>query len=128
MTVTLTGPNFYLLKRRLDELTSKFVKEHGELALERIDAEEAETQAILDAVQSLPFLASRKMVVVRNIGANKAASGQIEQILDSAGDSTDVIFYEPSPDKRTAYFKVLKAKTRSEERRVGKECRSRWSP
>lgn len=113
--ITLTGSNFYLLKKRLDELTAKFVKEHGELALERIDAEEAESQAILDAAQSLPFLASRKMVVIRNIGANKAASGQIEQIIDSAGDSTDLIFYEPSPDKRTAYFKVLKDQTQLEE-------------
>ena len=28
----------------------------------------------------------------------------------------------------TSYSKDLKAKKRSEERRVGKECRSRWSP
>lgn len=115
MIVTLTGSNFYLLKRRLDELTGGFMKKHGELSLERIDAEETEPQAILDAAQSLPFLASRKMVVVRNLGANKAASGQIEQIIGSAGDSTDLVFYEPSPDKRSSYFKVLKAKTQLEE-------------
>jgi len=115
MIITLTGSNFYLLKRRLDELTNGFVKEHGELALERIDAEEAEPATILEAVQSLPFLASRKMVVLRSLGANKTASGQIEQIIDAAGDTTDLIFYEPSPDKRTAYFKVLKSKTQLEE-------------
>jgi DNA polymerase-3 subunit delta len=115
MKVTLTGSNFYMLKKRMDELVSSFVKEHGELALERIDADEAEPQAVLDAVQSLPFLASRKMVVVRGLGNNKAASGQIEQIIDSAGDSTDIIFYEPDPDKRTSYFKVLKSQTQLEE-------------
>jgi DNA polymerase-3 subunit delta len=115
MIITLTGSNFYLLKRRLDELVDKFVAEYGELALERIDAEEAEPQAVLDAVQSLPFLASRKLVVVRSLGANKAASGQIEQIIDSAGGTTDIIFYEPAPDKRTAYFKVLKSRTQLEE-------------
>lgn len=115
MIVTLTGSNFYLLKRRLNELTDGFVKEHGELALERIDAEEAEAQTVMDAVQSLPFLAARKMVVVRGLGSNKSASGQIEQIIDSAGDSTDIVFYEPSPDKRSSYFKVLKSKTQLEE-------------
>ena len=115
MLITLMGSNFYLLKRRLDEVTGKFVKEHGELALERIDAEEAEPQAVLDAVQSLPFLAARKMVVVRGLGANKSASGQIEQIIGSAGDSTDIVFYEPSPDKRSSYFRVLKSKTQLEE-------------
>ncbi|HET7529011.1 MAG TPA: DNA polymerase III subunit delta [Candidatus Saccharimonadales bacterium] len=115
MVITLTGSNYYLLKRRLDELVAGFVEEHGELALERIDAEDARPRAVLDAVQSLPFLASRKMVVVRGAGANKEISGQIEQIIDSAGDSTDVIIYEPAADKRSSYFKVLKSKTQLEE-------------
>jgi DNA polymerase-3 subunit delta len=115
MIVTLTGNNYYLLKKRLDELAGKFVKEHGELALEKIDAEEAESQAIMDAIQSLPFLASRKMVIVRNGSLNKQLSGQIEQIINSAGGGVDLIFHEANPDKRTAYFKVLKAKTQLEE-------------
>lgn len=115
MVITLSGGNFYSLKRRLDELIGEFIKEHGELALERIDAEEAEPQAVLDAVQSLPLLASRKMVLVRGGAANKEISGQIEQIIDSAGDTTDVIFYEPAIDKRGVYFKVLKSRTQLEE-------------
>ena len=31
-------------------------------------------------------------------------------------------------DNETSESLVVKAATRSEERRVGKECRSRWSP
>jgi DNA polymerase-3 subunit delta len=115
MIITLTGSNYYLIKRRLDEIVDKFTAEYGELALERLDAEEAEPAAVLEAVQSLPFLASRKLVVVRNLSANKAAAEQIEQIIDSAGDGTDIVFYEPSPDKRTAVYKVLKSKTQLEE-------------
>jgi DNA polymerase-3 subunit delta len=115
MVITLTGSNFYLLKKRLDELAGEFIAEYGELALQRIDAEQTEPAAILEAVQSLPFLASRKMVVVRNGSANKSISGQIEQIIDSAGDTTDIVFYEPSPDKRSTYFKVLKTKTTLQE-------------
>src|SRR5665213_3463850 len=97
MVITLTGSNFYSLKRRLDELMNKFMEEHDELALERIDAEEGEPGAVLEAVQSLPFLASRKMIVVRGAGSDKDISGQIEQIIDSAGNTTDLIFYEPAP-------------------------------
>jgi DNA polymerase-3 subunit delta len=115
MITTLSGSNYYLLKKRLDEIVSKFVAKHGEFALERIDAEETEPQAILEAVQNMPFLATRKLVVVRNLGSNKAASGQIEQIISSAGDSTELIFYEPSPDKRSSYYKLLKSKTQFEE-------------
>ncbi|MBX4197244.1 DNA polymerase III subunit delta, partial [Candidatus Saccharibacteria bacterium] len=115
MITTLTGNNFYLLKRRLNKLVGEFVKKHGELALEKIDAEEVEPQAVLDAVQSLPFLSSRKLVLLRSAGSNKTLSGQIEQIIGSAGNTTDLIFYEPAPDKRTVYFKVLKSKTQLEE-------------
>lgn len=115
MVIALTGSNFYLLKRRLDELASEFVGRYGELALEGIDAEEADSRVVLDAVQSLPFLASRKMVIVRRAGVNKNISGQIEQIINSAGDSTDLILYEPDLDKRSAYYKVLKSKSQLEE-------------
>lgn len=115
MVITITGHNFYLMKRRLDELVGKFKDKYGELAVEKIDAEEADGQVVLDAVQSLPFLAPRKMVVVRGASSNPVLSGQIEQILSSSGNTTDVIFYELAPDKRTAIFKVLKAKTQLEE-------------
>lgn len=115
MVISLVGSNSFALRKRLDELVSKFVGEHGELALERIDAEEVEAQAIIDALQNLPFLATRKMVVVRGLGQNKQAAEQIEQIIDAAHGDTDLIIYEPVTDKRTAYFKTLKAKTQLEE-------------
>ncbi len=115
MITAITGNNFYQIKKRLDELTGQFVKDHGELALERVDAQDADPAAVLDAVQSLPFLATRKMIVVRGAGTNKDLSGQIEQIIDSAGDSVDLIFHEPSIDKRSSYFKVLKSRAQLEE-------------
>jgi DNA polymerase-3 subunit delta len=115
MIVTLTGNNSFGLRRRLGELTSKFVTEYGQLALERVEAENVDTQAIIEAVQSLPFLAARKMVVLRDLSANKPAAETIEQIISSTGETTELIIYEPNPDKRTSYFKVLKSKTQLEE-------------
>jgi len=115
MITTLTGNNTFALRQRLNELTGTFVSKYGDLALERLDAEEADAQDIIDALQSLPFLAPKKLVVIRSGGANKQLAEQIEQIISSISDSTDVIFHEPQIDKRTAYFKVLKAKTQFEE-------------
>ena len=115
MIATLTGNNSFALKSRLDELTDSFVSKYGDLALERFDAEETDAQDIIDSLQSLPFLAPKKLVVIRSGGANKQLEDQIEQIISSIGDSADVIFHEPQIDKRTAYFKVLKIKTEFEE-------------
>ena len=47
----------------------------------------------------------------------------------SPGDSNDPVVTKSYVDKRGAFAPLhLSALTRSEERRVGKECRSRWSP
>jgi DNA polymerase-3 subunit delta len=115
MVIALTGSNAFALNKRLGKLVHDFVKEHGDLALERIDAEEAEAQAILDSLQNLPFLASKKMVVVRGMSQNKQAAEMIEQILSAAGKETDLILHEPVVDKRTSYFKTLKSKAQLEE-------------
>lgn len=115
MIITLAGNNSFLLRQRLDELTSEFVKKYGDLALEKFDGEEDEVRTITEGLESLPFLAQKKLVVVRNGGFNKEFAEQIEQIISSIGESTDVVFYEPQIDKRTAYFKALKTKTQFEE-------------
>jgi DNA polymerase-3 subunit delta len=115
MIITLTGPNRFLVKRRLDELVAGFLQQENELALERIDGAEADAQAIFEAVQGLPFLAAKKMVIIRQLSANKSAADKIEQIISTVEPTTDVIFHEPEPDKRTSFYKCLKAKTQLEE-------------
>lgn len=115
MIVALSGNNTLAIQSRLRDLVSDFVKEHGELAIERLDGEEIDDQAVIDAVQSLPFLATKKLVIVRGLGANKAAADKIEQIISSVTDSCDLIFYEPVTDKRTVFYKTLKARTQFEE-------------
>jgi DNA polymerase-3 subunit delta len=115
MIITLTGKNDFLLQRRYDELTSEFLAAEGDLALERIDAAETSLNDITDAVASVPFLASRKMVVVKELSANKQAADNIEQIISATSPTTELVIVESSPDKRTAYFKNLKSDTQLEE-------------
>lgn len=103
------------LRRRLDELVSKFVSNYGDLALEKIDASDSDFDAILDSVLSLPFLAAKKMVVIREPATNKEVAENIEQLISSVGESTELILYEPEPDKRTTYFKALQKHTKIEQ-------------
>lgn len=127
MIITLAGENSFALRRRLNELVSKFVAEHGELALEKFDAEEAEAGSIIEAIQALPFLAARKMVIVRSGSANNGLAEHIEQTISSVPESTELIFYEPYVDRRTAYFKVLKKQTQFEEfNQLDKNALAKW--
>lgn len=107
MITAIAGPNIYMARRKLAELTKKFVETNGQLALERFDGEELEAQTLIDAVQAVPFLANQKMVLVRELGTNKALAEQAEKIISSTAQTTELILYEPSIDKRTAYYKLL---------------------
>ena len=115
MIVTLAGSNSFALRRRLDELTAEFVKNHGELALERFDAEETEPPTVMDAILALPFLAKAKMVVVRSASKSSELAELIEQNMSSIPQTTNLVLYEPLTDKRTTFYKFLKTRTQFEQ-------------
>src|SRR2546426_10670509 len=52
-----------------------------------------------------------------------ARAGEVKSSLASISKARDLVDYQPGVD-----FDEGLRRTRSEERRVGKECRSRWSP
>lgn len=111
MIITLCGDNGYGLGQELKKLVASFVAEHGDLALERVDCEESDLGKIREAVTGLPFLASKKMVVLRAPSANKQFVEQAEQILEQVPETNDLVLVEPKLDKRTAYYKFLKKQT-----------------
>lgn len=111
MIVTLAGANSFLLKSKQDQLVLDFLKEHGDMGLERIDGEEAEYDRIRESLESLPFLATKKMVILRAPSANKEFVEKAEKLLLEVPESTDVIILEPKLDKRSSYYKFLKKST-----------------
>lgn len=108
MLVTLTGSNSYLLRRELRRLVDAFVAEHTDMGLERLDGEEASYDRMREALESLPFLASKKLVVLNAPSANKEFLEKAVDLLKDVLETTDVVIVEPKPDKRTSYYKFLK--------------------
>lgn len=111
MITVLTGENSFLLNRELRRLVDVFVAEHGDMALEQFDGEETEFDRMREALQSLPFLASKKLVVLKKPSANKQFVETAEALLSDVSDTTDVIVVEPKLDKRLSYYKFLKKST-----------------
>jgi DNA polymerase-3 subunit delta len=111
MTITLTGPNGFALKRELDQLVATFLKDHDEMGLERLDGEEADFARLQEAVQSLPFLADAKLVILRAAGANKQFAEKAAQVLEGVPETTTLVLVEPKLDKRSSYYKFLKKST-----------------
>lgn len=111
MVITLAGENTFGLQHELRKSVNAFVKEYGDMALERLDGEEAEFVRMQEALTSLPFLANKKMVVLRSPSANKKFVEEAEKLLTGLPETTDVIIVEPKLDKRLTYYKYLKKAT-----------------
>lgn len=111
MIITLTGENAFGLQRELERIIAAFVAEQGDLALERLDGEEVDLNRIREALTSLPFLASKKLVVLKRASANKGFVEEAEKLLAEVPETTDLLIVEPKLDKRTAYYKLLKKAT-----------------
>jgi len=118
MIYFFAGDNAFEMKQATNSLVRMFVGIHGDLALERIDAEEADMATILDAIASVPFLASNKMVVI----SNASQKDLLEKIVTvDAPESTDVIVLIPKVDKRASYYKALQKHAGFKSFEIGKQ-------
>lgn len=97
------GDNTFELKQALESEVASFVKQHGDLAIERFDADETETAVIIDAVLSVSFLSPAKMVIVH--ASNKDL---LEKLIElEVPDTTTAIVVITKLDKRASYYKKL---------------------
>ena len=115
MITTLTGENDVERGAALRRAVAAYVNEHGDMAVERLDGEEASYERMVEAVQSLPFLVARKLVVLRAPGANKEFTEKFAAFVEAVSDTNDVIIVEPKLDKRLTYYKQLKKLTEFKE-------------
>ncbi len=104
----LTGTNDFARRAALRQLTAAFKAAHGDFGLETIDASDVDFGRLLESVSSLPFLAPRRMIILSNIGANKAIAEDPEKLLTAVADSTDLVIDERKFDKRLNLYKLLK--------------------
>ena len=111
MIVTLTGSSDFARRAELRRLVREFIAEHTDMAVERLDGEEADANRLRESVASLPFLTARKLVVLQQPGKQKAFLEQIDSTLKDVADTTDLIIVEPKLDKRLTYYKTLKKAT-----------------
>jgi DNA polymerase III subunit delta len=111
MAITLTGDNGFLLKKALSSLETAFVDTNSDLALERLDGEESSADRMQEAIQGMPFLSPKKMVVLREPSKQKAFTERLADLLEDIPETTELVIVEPKLDKRLSYYKTLKAKT-----------------
>lgn len=111
MIITLSGDNDFALRDALRELRTAFVAEYTDMGLEQYDGAELDPKQVPSIMQALPFLAAKRMVIIKNPSAQKALQEALENVFDAVPDTTDLIIIEQRPDKRTSYYKALQKQT-----------------
>ncbi len=111
MILVLTGANDFARHTELKNLKASFIKEQGDFGLEVIEAGTTDFGRLLESVNSLPFLANRRMIILQDPSANKSIGENVDKLLEAVADTTDLIIVESKFDKRLTLYKTLKKKT-----------------
>ena len=111
MITTFAGPNSYVLQKALREKRRAFIAQFGDLALETIDVSDWELRKVLDTLGALPFLSPNRLLILHGLAANKPAAEQIDKLLESVSETTNLVIVESKIDKRSVLYKTLKKQT-----------------
>lgn len=111
MITTLTGKNSFLVHRAIKNRVNDYLKQYDDMGLERLDGQEQSAERMFEAMQSLPFLADKKLVILRCPGDQKAFAEGFKDKIQNVPEQVDVVIVEPKLDKRSSYYKTLKKET-----------------
>ena len=108
MILAFIGDNGHAREQAATEFVNGFSGVHGAMAIDKFAGEELELATLSDAISTVPFLSPRRLVVVRDLSANKVLAEQIETIAASIADTTDMVIIEGHVDGRSKYLTNLK--------------------
>jgi DNA polymerase III delta subunit len=110
MVFLFYGSNSFAARQQIAKLVAEYVKKSGDnFGVERIDGTKVKPEELRASLQAAPFLSRSRLVIIEDLGANKAIAAKIEDHIKDVPDTTVAVFYEPNIDQRTVYFKSLKA-------------------
>lgn len=106
--VTITGSNLYACNQKLQAIKAEFIKNYGDFGIEQIDCRDAEFSHIKEAALSPGLLSSEKLLILENASTNKDLASGIEELINYVPQQIQIIIFDPSIDKRTTFYKLLK--------------------
>lgn len=102
MITVLAGENSFENERALSRIVSSFDGEP-----ERFDGEMLELKQLPDLLMGMSLFATRRLVVIKNMSANKTVWNSFETWIEKVSDDIHLVLVDAKPDKRTKTYKVL---------------------
>ena len=108
MIIYLYGDNSFGISRQARLLKQKYLDSTGpEGDLESIDVAEKGINTLLGGLSVMPMFVSSRLILASNLAKAKPTSEQIDEIISSTAESTNLVIIDPKPDKRTVMYKKL---------------------
>lgn len=108
MLIYLYGENNFAIKQKIDDIKAQYIdKTGGDADMQTFDMSEHSLSDLLNAFSVVPMFVSSRLFIVRNLDLLKLTKDQLERLIDSVSESTNVVVVDSKPDKRSVYFKTI---------------------
>ncbi|MBO4749700.1 MAG: DNA polymerase III subunit delta [Lachnospiraceae bacterium] len=105
----LYGDERYL-KQQYTEKLRKALAGDDEMNLTRYEGKDVPVGEIIDLAETMPFLAERRVIVLKDTGLFKSGGDQLAEYLSAPNDTTFFLFSESEVDKRCKLYKTVASK------------------
>ena len=112
---TLTGSNLFQIERMINERIAAYKAKFGDMAIERIDAEEIQASEIIARVSSESLFASNKLIVLKGLAANRELAESPDRLIAAVSEAHELIVVLTKLDRRSRLFSELKKSTQFNE-------------
>ena len=103
----LCGEEDYLRKQYRDRLKEALIDDGDTMNNHYYEGKDTKQEEIIDLAETLPFFASKRVIVIENSGWFQKGGERIAEYLPSMPDTTYFVFVETQVDKRSKLYKAV---------------------
>lgn len=103
----LYGEESYLRKQYRDKMKEALVEEGDTMNHHYYEGKDTRIEEVIDMAETLPFFASRRVIIVENSGWFQKGGDRMAEYLSDLPQTTYLVFVEAQIDKRSKIYKAV---------------------
>lgn len=111
----LYGEETYLRKQYRDKMKEALVEEGDTMNHHYYEGKDTKIEEVVDMAETLPFFASRRVIIVENTGWFQKGGDRMAEYLPNLPETTYLVFVEAQIDKRSKLYKAVNKQGRTAE-------------
>lgn len=108
MITVFLGDNAPAREQSAKEFIGVFAGVHGSSAIDRFNGDSLDIAQLKDSLATIPFLSSKRMVIIRDLSSNKNVSDKFSELNESLAETTELVIIENHLDSRSKLLNELK--------------------